>query len=46
MSLLKEDIIKKQQINKVNKLLKSKQELYTENNKEYEIKAIYKTIFI
>lgn len=40
MSLLKQDTIKKGQVNKVNELLKPEQELDFEDNKKYKIEAI------
>lgn len=41
MLLLKKDIIKKKQFNKVNELLKPKQKFDFKNNKKYKVKAIY-----
>lgn len=39
--MLEQNIIRKGQVNKVNKLLKLKPEFYKKNNKEYQLGATY-----
>lgn len=44
MSLLKQDIIRKEWINKLNKLPKPEREFEAEDNKKYEFKVIINSV--